>query len=116
MIIHTLLSLVKICTLPKATTTFVGHIMNGMNKALKVFILEKTMPFLDDAYIIICVEELKDEIVCTKGCQEILADHRVDYKKILTRLEKIHLIIWRLKSMCGMRKVLVVLYECRQFL
>lgn len=62
--------------------------MNGMNKALKAFILKRTMPFLDDAYIIICVEELKDEIVHTKKCQEILADHRVDCKKILTRLEK----------------------------
>jgi hypothetical protein len=39
------LGLVKMYTLSKGATNFVAHMINGMNKVLRDFILEKNMPF-----------------------------------------------------------------------
>ncbi|KAL3686784.1 hypothetical protein R1sor_013093 [Riccia sorocarpa] len=48
---RTPLGLVRMCTLPQGATNSVAHMMAGMNKVLKDFIPEKTMPFLDDVPI-----------------------------------------------------------------
>ena len=53
---RTPLGLVRMCTLPQGATNSVAHMMNGMNKVLRDFIPDKTMPFLDDVPI--------------KGCEE----------------------------------------------
>jgi len=39
------------CRLLQGATNFVAHMMNGMNKVLRDFILKKTMFFLDDVPI-----------------------------------------------------------------
>jgi hypothetical protein len=39
------LSSVKMCTLLQGATNSVSHMMNGMNRVLRDFILEKNMPF-----------------------------------------------------------------------
>jgi hypothetical protein len=55
------------CTLPQGTTNSVAHMMNGMNEVLRDFILEKTMPFLDDIPIKGCIDEKNDETMDKKG-------------------------------------------------
>lgn len=45
---RTPLGLLKMYTLLQGATNLVAHIMNGMNKVLRDFILEKTMPFSND--------------------------------------------------------------------
>ena len=51
------------CTLPKGATNSVSYIMNAMNKVLRDFILDITIPFLDDIPIKGCLESEKDEIL-----------------------------------------------------
>ncbi|KAL2643033.1 hypothetical protein R1flu_010620 [Riccia fluitans] len=57
----TLLGLVRMCTLPQGATNSVAHMMSRMNKVLRDFIPEKTMPFLDNVPIKGCREEDKDD-------------------------------------------------------
>ena len=45
------LGLVRMCTLPQGATNSVAHMMNGMNKVLRDFIPQVTMPFLDDVRV-----------------------------------------------------------------
>lgn len=61
------LGLVRMCTLPQGATNSVAHMMNAMNKVLRDFIPEKTMPFIDDVPIKGCDEESKDETVDANG-------------------------------------------------
>ena len=55
------LGLIRMCTLPQGATNLVAHMMNGMNKVLKDFISQITMPFIDDLPIKGCKENKKDE-------------------------------------------------------
>ena len=50
------LGLVRMCTLPQGATNSAAHMMNGINKVLRDFIPQITMPFIDDLPI--------------KGCEE----------------------------------------------
>ncbi|KAL2614094.1 hypothetical protein R1flu_025786 [Riccia fluitans] len=45
---RTPLGLLRMCTLPQGAINSVAHMQNAMNKVLRDFIPEKTMPFLDD--------------------------------------------------------------------
>jgi len=49
--------------------------MNVMNKVLRDFIPEKTMPFLDNILIKGCMEEDKDKALDLKGYWKFVADH-----------------------------------------
>ena len=64
---RTPLGLVTMCTLPQGATNSVAHTMNVMNKVLRYFILEKTMPFLDDVPIKGCEEGENDEKLESRG-------------------------------------------------
>lgn len=109
---RTPLGLVRMCTLPQGATNSVAHMMNGMNKVLRDFIPEKTMPFLDDVPIKGCLEEDKDETLDLKGCRKFVADHISDCDKILTRLEEVHLTLSGVKSMFGVEEIMVVGHMC----
>ena len=62
------LGLVRMCTLPQgATNSAVAHMMNGMNKVLRDFIPQTTMPFIDDLPIKGCEKREKDEALDFKG-------------------------------------------------
>ena len=63
MAMRTPIELVWMCTLPKGATNSVSYIMNAMNKVLRDFILDITIPFLDDIPIKGCLESEKDEIL-----------------------------------------------------
>lgn len=112
---QTPLDLVRMCTLPQGATNFVAHMMNGMNKVLRKFILEKTIPFLDDVPIKGCVEEEKDETVDEEGCRKFVSNHIMDCEKILTRLEDAHLTLSGVKSVFGVKEILVVGHMCRSY-
>lgn len=86
--------------------------MNAMNKVLRDFIPKKNMPFLNDISIKECVEEKKDETMDVKGCRRFVANHIEDCNKFLLRLEEVHLTLSGIKSMFGVKKVLVVRYVC----
>ncbi|KAL3680257.1 hypothetical protein R1sor_023213 [Riccia sorocarpa] len=58
------------CTLPQGATNSVAHMMAWMNKVLKDFIPEKTMPFLDYVPIKGCREDEKDEALDMRGCRK----------------------------------------------
>lgn len=109
---RTPLGLVRMCTLPQGATNSVAHMMNGMNKVLRDFIPEKTMPFLDDVPIKGCAEEDKEETLDLKGCRRFVADHIADCEKILTRLEEVHLTLSGAKSMFGVEEIMVVGHMC----
>ena len=64
---RTPLDLVRMCTLPQGATSSVAHMMNGMNKVLRDFIPDKTMPFLDDVPIKGCEEGENDEKLESRG-------------------------------------------------
>ena len=89
--------------------------MNGMNKVLRDFILEKTMPFLDDVFIKGCREESKDETLDKKGCRKYVVDYIEDYKKILTWLGKVHLTLLGMKSVFGVQEVVIVGHLCGSY-
>jgi hypothetical protein len=109
---RTPLGLVRMCTLPQGATNSVAHMMGGMNKVLRDFIPEKTMPFLDDVPIKGCKEEDKDETLDKRGCRKYVYDHIQDCKKILTRLEEVHLTLSGAKSMFGVQEVVIVGHLC----
>ena len=70
------------CTLPQGATNSVAHMMNGMNKVLRDFIPQITMPFIDDLPIKGCEEGGKDEALDSKGCRKFVANHINDCDKI----------------------------------
>jgi hypothetical protein len=100
------------CTLPQGATNSIAHMMNVMNKVLRDFIPEKSMPFLDDVPIKGCMEEEKDETLDSKGCRKFVADHIVDCDRILSKLEGVHLTLSGVKSMFGVNEFLVVGHMC----
>ena len=69
------LGLARMCTLPQGATNLVAHMMNGMNKVLRDFIPQITMPFLDDGPIKGCDEREKDEALDLRGCRKFVANH-----------------------------------------
>ena len=101
---RTPLGLVRMCTLPQGATNSVAHMMNGMNKVLRDFIPQITMPFIDDLPIKGCEEGEKDETLDFKGCRKFVANHINDCDKILSRLEEVNLTLSRKKSMFGVMK------------
>ena len=54
---RTSLGLVQMCTLPQGGTHSVAHMVNAMNKVLRDYILDITMPFLNDIRIKGCPED-----------------------------------------------------------
>ncbi|GGV52480.1 hypothetical protein GCM10010495_82000 [Kitasatospora herbaricolor] len=104
--------LVRMCTFPQGVTNSVAHMMNGMNKVLRDFIPEKIMFFLDDVFIKGCREGDKDEILDTRGCRRYVVDHIQDCEKILTRLGEVHLTLSGMKSVFGVREVVIVGHLC----
>ncbi|KAL3684152.1 hypothetical protein R1sor_002174 [Riccia sorocarpa] len=111
-IMRTSLGLVRMCTLPQGATNSVVHMMAGMNKVLKDFIPEKTMPFLDDVPIKGCKEDEKDEALDMKGCRKYVTEHIQDCEKILSRLEEVHLTLSGTKSTFGVREIVIVGHLC----
>ncbi|KAL3697011.1 hypothetical protein R1sor_011087 [Riccia sorocarpa] len=109
------LGLLRMCTLPQGATNSVAHMMNGMNKVLRDFIPEKTMPFLDDVPIKGCREEEKDEILDSRGCRRYISEHIEDYERILKRLEEVNLTLSGVKSTFGVREVVIVGHLCGWF-
>jgi hypothetical protein len=106
------LGLLRMCMLPQGATNSIAHMMNVMNKVLRDFIPEKSMPFLDDVPIKGCMEEEKDETLDSKGCRKFVADHIVDCDRILSKLEGVHLTLSGVKSMFGVNEFLVVGHMC----
>ena len=106
------LGLVRMCTLPQGATNSVAHMMNGMNKVLRHFRPQVTVPFLDDVPIKGCEEEAKDETLDSRGCRKFVADHIVDCEKILSRLEEVNLTLSGAKSVFGVKEVLIVGHMC----
>lgn len=84
---RTPLGLVRMCTLSQAATNFVAHMMNRMNKVLKDFIPDKTMPILDDVLIKGHEKNEKNEMLDLRGCRKFVVDHIINCNKILTRLD-----------------------------
>ncbi|KAL3676054.1 hypothetical protein R1sor_026002 [Riccia sorocarpa] len=112
---RTPLGLVRMCTLPQGATNSVAHMMAGMNKVLKDFIPEKTMPFLDDVPIKGCREDEKDEALDTRGCRKYVTEHIEDCEKILSRLEEVHLTLSGTKSTFGVREIVIVGHLCGSY-
>ena len=84
---RTPLSLVLMCTLPQGGTNSVAHMVNAMNKVLRDYIPDITMPFLDDIPIKGCPVEDMNESVGPDGCRKFVADHIHDCEKVLQRFE-----------------------------
>ncbi|KAL3695982.1 hypothetical protein R1sor_010058 [Riccia sorocarpa] len=89
--------------------------LNAMNKVLRDFIPEKTMPFLDDILIKGCVVEEKDETLDENGCRRFVVDHIRDVAMILTSLEEVGLTLSGAKSVFGVPEVIVVGHICGAF-
>jgi hypothetical protein len=113
--LRTPLDLLRMCTLPQGATNSIAHMMNAMNKVLRDFILEKTMPFLDDVPIKGCIEEEKDETLDSRGYRKFVSDHIIGCDMILSKLEEVHLILFEVKSMFCMNEILVVGHMCRPY-
>ncbi|KAL3698204.1 hypothetical protein R1sor_012280 [Riccia sorocarpa] len=109
---RTPLGLVRMCTLPQGATNSVAHMMAGMNKILKEFIPEKTMPFLDDVPIKGCREDEKNETLDQRGCRKYVVEHIEDCEKILSRLEEVHLTLSEVKSTFGVKEIVIVRHLC----
>ena len=106
------IGLVRMCTLPQGATNSVAHMMNMMNKVLRDCIPEITMPFLDDIPIKGCAVEEKDETMDDRGCRKFVVDHIHDCKKVLRKLEDVHLTLSGEKSAFGQEEILVVGHLC----
>ncbi|KAL3682680.1 hypothetical protein R1sor_000702 [Riccia sorocarpa] len=109
------LGLLRMCTLPQGATNSVAHMMNGMNKVLRDFIPEKTMPFLDNVPIKGCREDEKDETLDSRGCRRYVSEHIEDCEKILKRLDEMNLTLSGAKSTFGVREVVIVGHLCGWF-
>ena len=75
-----------------------AHMVNAMNKVLRDYIPDITMPFLDDIPIKGCPVEDMDESVGPDGCRRFVADHIHDCEKVLQRLESARLTFSEEKS------------------
>ncbi|KAL3687991.1 hypothetical protein R1sor_014300 [Riccia sorocarpa] len=112
---RTPLGLLRMCTLPQGATNSVTHMQNAMNKVLRDFVPEKTMPFLDDIPIKGCTVEEKDESLDERGCRRFVTDHIKDVEQILSRLEEVGLTLSGTKSVFGVPEVIVVGHLCGTF-
>jgi hypothetical protein len=110
--LRTPLGLVRMCTLSQRATNSMAHMMNAMNKELRDFIPEKTMPFLDNLPIKGCIEKEKDETLNSKWCRKFVAHHINHCDRILSKLEEVHLTLSRVKLIFGVNKVLIVENMC----
>ena len=70
------------CTLRHGPTDLVAHMMNSMNKVLRDYILEITMPFLDGIPIKRCVVEDKDNTIDDRGWWKFSINHNEAMKKL----------------------------------
>ena len=109
---RTPLGLVRMCTLAQGATNLVAHMMNGMNKVLRDFIPQVTMPFLDDVPIKGCDEREKYEVLNSRGCRMFVANHINDCDTVLSRLEEVNLTLSGAKPVFGMKEVLIVGHMC----
>ena len=106
------LGLVRMCTLPQGATNSVAHMQNAMNQILKDFVLEKTIPFVDDIPIKGCEEAKRDSTVQDNGCRAFVNEHIKDVDRILSRLEEVDLTFSIKKSKFGTNEILVVGHQC----
>ena len=81
------LGLVRMCTLPQGATNSVAHMQSAMNQILKDFVLDKTIPFVDDIPIKGCEEKKRDFTIQDDGCRAFVSNHINDVANILNRLE-----------------------------
>ena len=106
------LRLVRMCTLPQGATNSVAHMQNAMNQILKDFVLEKTIPFVDDIPIKGCEEAKRDSTVQDNGCKAFVNEHIKDVDRILSRLEEVDLTLSIEKSKFGTNEILMVGHQC----
>ena len=106
------LGLVRMCTLPQGATNSVAHMQNAMNQILKDFVLEKTIPFVDDIPTKGCEEAKRDSTVQDNGCRVFVNEHIKDVDCILSRLEEVDLTLSIEKSKFGTNEILVVGHQC----
>jgi hypothetical protein len=99
-------------SLPQGATNSVAHMMNAMNKVLANFVLDLTMPFLDNIPIKGCVQEQKDESLDERGCRKFVTKNIDDCEMILKRLQETHLTLSDEKSDFGKSKVIIVRHLC----
>jgi len=109
---RTPLGLMRMCTLPQGATNSVAHMQNAMNKILRDFIPEKTIPFVDDLPIKGCSMEEMDETILSNGCRKFVMDHIEDVEKILARLIEVNLTLSGEKSSFGVPEITVVGHLC----
>ena len=109
------LGLVRMCTLPQGATNSVAHMQNAMNRILRDFVPEKTIPFVDDIPIKGCNEEAKDLTMNEDGCRVFVKDHIADVERILERLEEVDLTLSIDKSKFGVDEILVVGHLCGRY-
>jgi hypothetical protein len=86
--------------------------VNAINKVLRDFIPDVTMPFLDDIPIKGCPVEEKDETIGPDGCRRLVATHVDDCEKVLRKLEDVRLTVSGEKSAFGQSKIMVVGHLC----
>ena len=98
--------------LSQGATNSMAHMMNAMNKELKDFIPEKNMPFLDDLPIKGYIEEEKDESLDSKWYQNFVAQYINHCNRIFSKLEEVHLILFRIKLIFGVNEILLVEHMC----
>ena len=70
------------------------------------------MSFLDDIPMKGCVVEEKDETMDDWGCRKFVVDHIRDCKKVLRKLEDVHLTLSEEKSTFRQEEILVVGHLC----
>ena len=109
------LGLVRMCTLPQGATNSVAHMQNAMNRILRDFVPEKTIPFVDDIPIKGCKEETRDLAMDKDGCRRFVIDHIADVEKILGRLEEVDLTLSIDKSKFGVGEIVVVGHLCGRY-
>jgi hypothetical protein len=109
---RTPLGLVRMCTLPQGGTNSVAHMVNTMNRVLRDFISDVTMPFLDDIPIKGCPVDEKDETIGSNGCRKFVATHIDDCEKVLQKLEDARLTFSGEKSAFGQSEIMVVGHLC----
>ena len=63
--------------------------VTAMNRVLKDYIPDITMPFLDDIPIRGCLQDTKDESIDAEGCRKFVVDHIHDCEKVLRKLEDV---------------------------
>ena len=109
------LGLVRMCTLPQGATNSVAHMQNAMNRILRDFVPEKTIPFVDDIPIKGCHEETRDLTVDEDGCRVFVKNHIADVERILERLEEVDLTLSIDKSRFGVDEIVVVGHLCGRY-